>query len=59
MKTLHILKTQPDKNTRTLMSAFDSSQAEEATVFELYDEQADYDRLIDFIFAHDKIISWW
>ena len=41
------------------MSAFDGSQAEEATVFELYDEQADCDKLIDLIFAHDNIISWW
>jgi hypothetical protein len=59
MKTLHILKTQPDNNTRTLMSAFDGSQGGEATIFELYDEQADCDKLIDLIFEHDKIISWW
>jgi hypothetical protein len=59
MKILHILKTEPDNNTKTLMSAFDGSQGEETTVFELYDEQADFEKLIDLIFEHDKIISWW
>jgi hypothetical protein len=59
MKTLHIFKTSPDNNTKMLMSAFDGSQGEEAAVFELYDEHADYDRLIDLIFECDKIISWW
>ena len=59
MKTLHILKTQPDNNTKTLISAFEGSQGGEATVFELYDEQADYDKLIGLIFEYDRIISWW
>ena len=59
MKILHILKTEPDNNTRTLMSAFGGSQGEEATIFEFYDEQADCEKLIDLIFENDKIISWW
>jgi len=59
MKILHILKTEPEKTTRALMSALGSSQEEEATLFELYDEQADCEKLIDLIFEHDKIISWW
>ena len=60
MKTLHILKTKPNHNTKILMSAMGSSQVEEKdTVFELYDAQADYEKLIDLIFEHKKIISWW
>ena len=59
MKTLHILKTEPDDNTKALMSALGESQGEETTVFRLYEEQADYERLIDLVFEHDKIISWW
>ncbi len=59
MKVLHILKTEPDDNTRTLMSAFGESQGEEATIFKLFDEQPNYEKLIDHIFEHDKIISWW
>jgi len=59
MKILHILKTEPDHTTKTLMSAFDGSQGEEVTIFRLYDPQADFEKLIDLIFEHDKIISWW
>ncbi|MDY6973272.1 MAG: hypothetical protein SV775_13215 [Thermodesulfobacteriota bacterium] len=57
MKTLHILKTEPDSNTIILMDIL--SREEEMTVFKLYDEQADYEGLIDVIFEHDKIVSWW
>jgi len=46
MKTLHILKTEP-------------SQGQETTVFKLYDEDADYEKLIDLIFEYDKTVSWW
>ena len=59
MKILHILKTEPDNTTIKLMSAFGAPQGEEATLFELYDEQADYEKLIDLLFQHDEIISWW
>ena len=59
MKILHILKTEPDNNTKTLMASLGESQGKDASVFALYDEQADYEKLIDLIFEHDKIISWW
>jgi hypothetical protein len=57
MKVLHILKTEPDKKTRSLMDIL--SQGEEATVFELYNEQTNYEKLIDLIFEHDRTVSWW
>ena len=59
MKILHILKTEPDNNTKILMASFGETQSKETSVFALYDEQADYEKLIDLIFEHDKIISWW
>ncbi len=59
MKTLHILKTAPDADTKVLMSALGASQDEETNVFKLYEEQVDYEELVDLIFAHDKVISWW
>jgi len=55
MKTLHILKTEPDNNTRELMDSI--SQGQETTVFKLYDEDADYEKLIDLIFEYDKTVS--
>ena len=57
MKTLHILKTAPDHNTKTLVDII--TKRENSTVFSLYDDQTDYDKLIDLIFKHDKVISWW
>ncbi len=41
------------------MSAFRGSQGEATTIFKLYDEQPDYEKLIELIFENDKIISWW
>jgi hypothetical protein len=57
MKTLHLVKTRPDNNTKTFIDVF--SEGKEATVFNLYEPQTDYDELLDLIFEHDKIISWW
>ena len=57
MKLLHILKSEPDNNTKTLMNIL--SEGEEATVVPLYEADADYEKLVDMIFEHDKVISWW
>ena len=57
MKLLHILKSDPDESARTLMGIV--SEGEEATEFNLYDETADYEKLIDMIFEHEKVITWW
>ena len=57
MKTLHLVKTEPDNNIKALIDIF--SEGEEATVFNLYEPQTDYDELLNLIFDHDKIISWW
>ena len=58
MKTLHILKTKPEDHTEKLMSMLLASE-KEATVFNLYEESADYEKLLDLIFEHDRAISWW
>jgi hypothetical protein len=57
MKLLHILKTDPNENTRTLMGIL--SHGNEAAEFALFHDQADYEELIDAIFQNDKVISWW
>jgi hypothetical protein len=57
MKLLHILKSAPDERTRTLMDII--SQGEETTEVSLYDETTDYSRLVDLIFEHEKVITWW
>ena len=57
MKLLHILKTAPDECTRTLMDIV--SHGEETPEISLYDEATDYSRLVDLIFEHEKVITWW
>ena len=57
MKLLNILKSEPDENTRTFIEIL--SEGEEATEFSLYEEAAEYEKLIDMIFEHDKVITWW
>ena len=59
MKFLHILKSEPDNVTETLMGIL--SDGKEPTVFPLYGDELDYGKLIDLIFEHDhdKVISWW
>jgi hypothetical protein len=59
MKLLHILKSKPDDNTKTLMDIV--SAGKETTVIELYEDEADYEKLIDLVFEHDhnRVISWW
>ena len=57
MKTLHILKSEPDKNTTTLMDIL--SRDAETTVTNVYEESTDYEVLIDQIFEHDRTVCWW
>jgi hypothetical protein len=57
MKMLHILKSDPDENTRTFIEIL--SEGEEAAEFSLYEDAADYEKLVDMIFEHDKVITWW
>jgi hypothetical protein len=57
MKILHVLKSAPDEMTGTLMKAV--SEGEETTVFRLYENEPDYESLLDMVFSHEKVISWW
>ena len=59
MTILHILKTEPDKTTKDLLSAFDASDSGDSTAFRLYDEKPDFEKLVDLIFEHEKNITWW
>ena len=57
MKRLHTLKSEPDATTKAFIEAL--SDGEAPTVFPLYEEDPDYEKLIDLIFENDKVISWW
>lgn len=57
MKYLHILKSVPDDNTMQLIDIVKEG-GKESNLFPLYENEPDYDELIDQIFKHDKVISW-
>ncbi len=57
MKVLHILRAEPDEVTRKLISGI--SRSSESKEVALYNGSVNYDRLLDDIFASDKVICWW
>ena len=57
MKSLHILKSEPDQNTNLLKDIL--SGDEESETFSLYGADPDYEKLIDLIFEYDRVITWW
>lgn len=65
MKTLsilHILKSEPDETVAGLIQA--QSDEEYGAVVALYQDQitgsgVNWSRLVDDIFAYDRIICWW
>ncbi|MBW1730205.1 MAG: hypothetical protein JRJ75_04910 [Deltaproteobacteria bacterium] len=57
MKILHIFKSEPDETTKILVDIV--SNGKETTFFDLFKDDTDYDELIDLIFEHDKVITWW
>ena len=57
MKILQVLKSEPDEIIETLMGS--SSEDCEVQQFEMYNADVDYDKFIDLVFKHDKVICWW
>jgi len=57
MRILHIYKTEPDDTTKTLVNIL--SEGEEVTEFDLFKGSVDYGELLDLIFEHDKVVTWW
>jgi sulfur transfer complex TusBCD TusB component (DsrH family) len=57
MKLLHINRTNPTKEILLLEKIL--SEGNESTSFSLDEEMVDYAKLVELIFSHDKVISWW
>jgi uncharacterized membrane protein YvbJ len=57
MKILYILRSQPDVTVEKFMQAV--TNGDQADVAALYQQNMDWSRLVDDIFEHDKVISWW
>ena len=57
MKSLHILKSEPDQNTNLLMDILSGDG--ESETFSLYEADPDYEKLVDLIFEYDRVVTWW
>ena len=57
MKILYILRSRPDVTVEKFMQTV--TNGDQAEVIGLYEEKMDWSKLIDDIFEHDKVISWW
>jgi hypothetical protein len=57
MKWLHIFRSKPTPEVLRLVEIL--SGGEEAVHFKLYQDEIDYDHLLELIFSSEKIISWW
>ena len=61
-KILHILKSEPDETVAGVIEA--QSVEEEVAVVSLYRDEitgnaVDWSRLVEDIFAYDRVICWW
>jgi CO dehydrogenase/acetyl-CoA synthase delta subunit len=56
MSTLHILRSEPDGLVRELILAVSEREREQIA---LYEENVDYHSVVDALFRHHRVISWW
>jgi len=57
MKILYILRTRPDVTVEKFMQTI--TNGDQSQVRKLYEDKVDWSKLVDDIFDHDKVISWW
>ena len=57
MKVLQIFRTEPDDTVQNLSELV--SMENDASAALLYQSEVDWLKLVDDIFAHDKVICWW
>ena len=57
MKMLHIMRSEPDKVVQILVRGISKDKANQAVL--LYEGNVDYERLIEDIFASDRVVVWW
>lgn len=56
MDVLHILRSEPDETTRTLIEVVSGAETHS---YALYEGEVDWNDLLDRIFEAPKVISWW
>jgi hypothetical protein len=59
VKILHILRSRPDETVEKLIKTSTNGDQPKAAELYLYEDDMDWSHLVDDIFSHDKVISWW
>ena len=57
MKILHVYRSEPNEDTKKLVEIL--SRDRDATEFKLYENDPNYDILVQLIFEADQTVSWW
>jgi hypothetical protein len=57
MTILHILRSEPSDQVRDIIRSM--SEGNENKEIKLYEGDVDYGELVELIFSHDKVVSWW
>ncbi len=57
MDILHICKTKPDKETELYIKKL--SKNKKTTTINLFSPDIDWDDVVDNIFLHKKVVTWW
>ncbi len=56
MSTLHVLRSEPDETTLTLI---ENISQEGPHFYRLYQGNIDWDDFVEQVFSSDKVICWW
>ena len=57
VKLLHIFKSEPDEIVKKMIQPL--SEGKEVRQINMYTGDVDYDKLVEMVFEHDRVISWW
>jgi len=57
MKILQVYRSEPNDDVKTLVEILNRDR--DADEFKLYEDNPDYDVLVEKIFAADKTVCWW
>ena len=57
MKILQVYRSEPNDDVKTLVAILNRDR--DADEFKLYEDNPNYDVLVEKIFAADKTVSWW
>ena len=57
MKILQVYRSEPNDDVQTLVGILNRDR--DADEFKLYDEDPNYDQLVEKIFDADKTVCWW